>query len=271
MFEFESYCDDSGTDGNSEIAVGACYVSSKAQWDEFVRNWDDVGRDEGFDFFHMAEYVAKRDAGHEPFCHWDNAKKDRVYARLASIINTRVRKGFGIAVPKEPYDRVAPKWFKDRFASDHYTYAVHCCISLLGKWKAKYSINSPVQYVFDQGSPQRQIRAVWDVLAPYPPTATKFGLHPEGWSFQDKKIFKPLQAADILAWQIRNHMRRVIASGKDDVKDCHPGFRMLRQNRPVQIGWITEQQMKVNFARLEAHRDELSDLSAPAMVIPNLI
>lgn len=45
--------------------------------------------DEGFDMFHMAEFVAKPEMGHEPFCHWDNRKKDRVYAKLASIINTR--------------------------------------------------------------------------------------------------------------------------------------------------------------------------------------
>src|ERR1022692_3051925 len=104
MFEFELYCDDSGTDGGSSIAVAACYVASKRQWDEFVRNWDEVRRDEGFDYFHMAEFVAKPEAGHKPFCDWDNAKKDRVYGKLASIINTRVLKGFGIAIPKAAFD-----------------------------------------------------------------------------------------------------------------------------------------------------------------------
>ena len=40
MFEIELYFDDSGTDGNTPVAVAACYVSTKKQWDEFVRNWD---------------------------------------------------------------------------------------------------------------------------------------------------------------------------------------------------------------------------------------
>jgi len=267
MFEFENYCDDSGTDGKSPIAVAACYISSKAQWDEFVRNWNDVLRDEEFDYMHMAEFVAKPDAGHKPFCDWDNTKKNRVYEKLASIINSRVRKGFGVAVPKEAYDRIAPQWYKDRFAKDHYTYAVHCCIGLIAKWRAQYNITSPVHYVFDQGSPQAQIRAVWDVLASYKPTAEKFGLRPKGWGFQDKRIYKPLQAADILAWQMRNHMRRVMLEGKDDETSCHPGFRALRQDRPMQLGFFTDAQLQGNFASLEKEVAEYPELD---MVIPDL-
>src|ERR1700722_7871955 len=102
MFEFEVYFDDSGTDGVTPVAVAACYVASKTQWTEFARNWDEVRAKEGFDAFHMAEFVANPDAGHKPFCEWDNPKKERVYGKLASIINTRVRKGFAIAVPKKP-------------------------------------------------------------------------------------------------------------------------------------------------------------------------
>src|SRR5258708_1273333 len=126
MFEFELYCDDSGTDSNSPIAVAACYVASKNQWHEFGRNWEEVMQVEGFDCFHMAEFVAKPKAGHRPFCEWDNIKKTRVYEKLASIINIRVRKGFGIAIPKAAFDGAAPQHFRDHYASDHYTYAVMC-------------------------------------------------------------------------------------------------------------------------------------------------
>jgi hypothetical protein len=59
MFEFEVYFDDSGTDAGTPVAAAACYVSSKNQWDEFVRNWDEVRAKEGFETFHMAEFVAK--------------------------------------------------------------------------------------------------------------------------------------------------------------------------------------------------------------------
>ena len=42
MTEFEAYCDDSGTDANTPVAVAACYIASREQWDCFVRNRDEV-------------------------------------------------------------------------------------------------------------------------------------------------------------------------------------------------------------------------------------
>jgi hypothetical protein len=154
VFDFELYCDDSGTDGNSPIAVAACYVASKVQWEEFVRNWDEVLRRENFSYFHMAEFVAKPEAGQKPFCDWDITKKSRVYGRLASIINTRVSKGFGIAIPKKAFDSAAPQHFRDHYAKDHYTYAVMCCIGMIADWRAQYAVTSPIDYIFDQGSRQ---------------------------------------------------------------------------------------------------------------------
>ena len=94
MPEFQAYCDDSGTDANTPVAVAACYIASREQWDFFVRNWDEVREREGFDVFHMCEFMAKPEAGHKPFCDWDNIKKDRVYKKMASIINTRISRGF---------------------------------------------------------------------------------------------------------------------------------------------------------------------------------
>jgi hypothetical protein len=271
MFEFGLYCDDSRTDGNSPVAVAASYVSSKSQWDEFVRTWDEVRQNEGFDYFHMAEFVAPREHGHKPYCEWDNTKKDRVYARLASIINTRVRKGFAVAVPKDAFDRAAPQDFRDHFANDHYTYAVHCVIGLIAQWRDQYKIIPPIQYVFDRGSPQAQIKAVWDIIGNEPKHASKYGLVPNGYGFQDKKFFKPLQAADILAWQMRNHMRRVMIEGKDDVASCHHGFRVLRENRPMQLGWFTESQMRKVFTDLEEYEQKHGKRPYPSLVLPHLV
>jgi len=279
VFEFELYCDDSGTDGSSPIAVAACYVAPKAQWDEFARNWDEVRRDEGFDCFHMTEFVAKPEAGHKPFCDWDNTKKSRVYEKLASIINTRVHKGFGIAIPKAPFDAAAPQHFRDHYASDHYTYAVMCCIGMIADWRAQYDVTAPIQYIFDQGSPQEQISAVWKLIATDPHYAQKYGLAPNGYGFRDKKFFKPLQGADILAWQLRNHLKRLLDKYKslsrispaDEVHMCHPGFRCLRQDRPMQIGFYSEEQMRKVFTDAEEYEQKHGKPPYPSLFIPRLV
>jgi hypothetical protein len=279
VFDFELYCDDSGTDGNSPIAVAACYVASKVQWDEFVRNWDEVLRTENFSYFHMAEFVAKPESGHKPFCDWDNTKKSRVYSKLASIVNTRVRKGFGIAIPKKAFDSAAPQHFRDHYTKDHYTYAVMCCIGMIADWRAQYAVTSPIDYIFDQGSRQEQISAVWKIIGRDEHYAQKYGLAPNGFSFRDKKVFKPLQAADILAWQMRNHVRRMLGrykslslvSSADEVRLCHPGFRFLRQGRPMCLGFYSEEQMRRVFADSEEYEQKHGKPSYLSLFIPRLV
>jgi hypothetical protein len=250
MFEFEVYFDDSGTDSGTPVAVAACYVAKKTQWDEFVRNWDRVSAEEGFEMFHMAEFVAKPEMGHEPFCHLDNEKKNRVYAKLASIINTRVHKGFAIAVPKKPFDEYIFEEFK-QYAENHYIWAAKCVMGLLDIWRQRYSITDPMQYVFESGSlGQHQLESIWDNILKHPGSEKKYGLVKDGVQFQSKKLFKPLQAADILAWQMQNHMRRTVMIGRDsnDIKLIHPGFLTLRNNRPMDLGFYSPKQVQEAFA-----------------------
>jgi hypothetical protein len=60
---YEAYFDDSGSNAQSEIAIAACYVSTRRSWVEFVNEWDLARHQEGFDTFHMAEFVAPGEQG----------------------------------------------------------------------------------------------------------------------------------------------------------------------------------------------------------------
>jgi uncharacterized protein DUF3800 len=258
MFELEVYFDDSGTDAGTPVAVAACYVATKTQWDEFVRNWDEVRKEEGFDVFHMAEFAAKPEAGHEPFCHWNVAKKTRVYRRLASIINTRVRKGFAVAVPKQPFD----EYFFDElkgYAQNHYVWAVKSVLGFIDNWRQEFSITIPMQYVFESGSlGEKQIEAVWKECLLRKNSEKRYGIVPNGVMFQDKRLFKPLQAADILAWQTQNNMRRTVMIGRDpnDRSAEHEGFRMLKDGRPMELTFYSREQIRQAFERTKAFHAE---------------
>jgi len=257
MFGLEIYFDDSGTDGRTPVAVAACYVSSKEQWDRFVNNWDRVLTDEGFDVFHMAEFVAKPEAGHKPFCDWDTNKKLRVYSKLASILNTRIQKGFAFAIPKHSFDAYALKEFKEEYAKDHYSWAVKRILGLLAEWRKQSNITAPMQYVFDHGSlAEPQLKAIWEECKINAQAERKYGIVPDGVMFQDKKVFKPLQAADILAWQMQNHMRRTVLIGKDpdDARFRHPGFQVLLENNLTQAAFNTDDQLRATFAKMNEHK-----------------
>jgi Protein of unknown function (DUF3800) len=258
MFELEVYFDDSGTDAGTPVAVAACYVAKKTQWDEFVRNWDQVMAEEGFTLFHMAEFMAKPEMKHEPFCHWNNEKKDRVYKKLASIINTRVRQGFAVAVPKQPFDEYVFDEFRD-FAENHFVFAVKTVMGYIDNWRQEFSVGLPMQYVFESGSPgEDQIHQIWKECLSHKNSEERYGIVPNGVMFQDKRFFKPLQAADILAWQMQNVMRRTVLIGRDpyDRKLVHPNFLMLRDRRPVDLMFYSREQMKQTFERTRTYHDE---------------
>jgi hypothetical protein len=177
---------------------------------------------------------------------------------LASIINTRVRKGFALAIPKNAFDEHAFDEFKHGYAQNHYVWAAKCVIGLLEQWRTKYKVTVPMQYVFDSGSlGEKQLHEVWRQTKEQPDAEDRYGIVPDGVMFQSSLAFKPLQAADILAWQAQNHMRRTIAVGRDvnDLRYVHPGFMLLRKNRPLDLGFYSAQQMRNVFETAKKHHE----------------
>jgi hypothetical protein len=80
------------------------------------------------------------------------------------------------------------------------------------------------------------------------------------FSFEPKEQFKPLQAADILAWQMRSHMQKVWEHGGDDESLCHPGFRLLRLDQHMDLGFMTEQQIDKFVREVEEWEEKMGPL-----------
>src|ERR1035438_4934197 len=116
--DYELYFDDSGTDKDSPVAVAACYVAKKEQWDEFTRNWKDTAGTDGFNFFHMTDFMVnplavnwdkvKPNNAILQYRDWDDEKRRRVYTHLSGIIRCRAQSGFGVTVGKQDYDDLIP-------------------------------------------------------------------------------------------------------------------------------------------------------------------
>jgi len=258
---FTAYFDDSGTDKACDIAVAACYVSTKRGWNQFVDEWDRVRCEEGFESFHMADFVAPAGQRKEPWCDWNNVKKDHVYTRLGKAINRNKRTGIAVAIPKTLWDGV-PDWIRGHYGYQHYTFAVRACISAIRDWRDHSMITLPIRYIFDwemQKSEKRQeIERILTLLTmpQNQPVASMVGLEPNGYSFEHKEGYKPLQAADILAWQMRSHMRKIAPLGKDDPSLCHPGFRLLREDQEMDLRFFTAENLDAFVARHEKYKKD---------------
>jgi hypothetical protein len=257
---FTACFDDSGTDGNSDIAVAACYISTKRGWDEFVDAWDTARHGEGFDCFHLSDFMAPPGQKKEPWCDWDNTKKTRVYNRLGNIINDNKRIGISVAIPKDHWD-TTPDWIRGHFGNQHYTFAVRMCMNAILKWRRNSMITLPIRYVFDwemrKSDKRVEIEKILDLIARpnNQSVADLLGIEPKGYGFEHKEQFKPLQPADILAWQMRSHMRKVWPLGKDDPSLCHAGFRLLREDQEMDLGFFTKEQVDKFVADITHLRD----------------
>lgn len=254
---YETYLDDSGTNTQSPIAIAAGYVSTELGWKRFVRDWDVARCEEGFDAFHMAEFTAPREQGHRPWCEWDNAKKDRVYKRLATIINENKRIGIGVAVPKKVYDSV-PERIRQHYGFEHYTFAVRMFLMRIADWREKSMIALPMQYILDWESLEspKRVEITNTLESVHPKLKSLFGLEDGGYQFQKKKYFKPLQAADILAWQMNTYMPKIYPQGETEenvTQLLHPGFKMLRVDQEMDLGFFSETNMGAWVARIEEY------------------
>ena len=143
---FTLYCDDSGTDAGSEVAVAGCYIASVEQWDKFRENWGRANDCEHFGVFHMADFVAKQEQFREP--EWqDEKKRDRTIKRLINIIQTRAQFGIACAVVKSAYDEVVTPDLRKRhdklFGKNHYTFVVRHCIAQIAQEPAGHDHEYP--------------------------------------------------------------------------------------------------------------------------------
>jgi hypothetical protein len=205
--------------------------------------------------------MAKPENGKKPFCDWDKRKKNQVYSRLASIINTRVRMGFGFGVHAQAFDKYAPEHLKKEICPDAFTFAVQCAMSLVTDWYSKYGQGKGIQYVFDDRPGMGKVRQLFDVLKENKILSEGLGVRPdmaEGFSYQNSKYFKPLQAADMLAWNFHAHLRDVILKGFPDTSPyIRPYFAKLRDDRAMRLGFLTEEQVKVSFETLDSTEQEV--------------
>jgi hypothetical protein len=244
MVMWALYCDDSGTNGQSEVAVAACLVGKVEQWEMFQKEWAQVAIDEEFKEFHMTKF----EGGHAEFHSWrgDDARKKRVLRKLLGIIKTRMRVGFSSSVSKVAYEKIVPQDIRDRFAfgKNHYTFVVRDCLSMLYRWRKTFGYEGQIQYVFDDMSKGKdEIDHTFEVaLERGDPALKDFGMFRGGWGFADSVTVRPLQGADILAWETRRHMTDVFLAAPGTEKPTRESFSDLCAS-PITVHCYNEEKL----------------------------
>ena len=194
------YLDESGTHPESGAAVVAGFVSNVTQWEAFSEKWQQVLTKFGVDFMHMTDLENRR----RQFTGWSVATKEEFLGQLLPIIHEHTFWSMGIIVLKNSFDTLISEPVK-RICGNQYGLAALACWRHLGR------IVKDVDGWLDcrmesgaKGAGALQLIHAEDSKFP--------SWHNEhrvlGLSFNDKRIFLPLQAADILAYELYKDVPR---------------------------------------------------------------
>jgi hypothetical protein len=201
MTTYTVYLDESGTHTASEAVAVAGYIAPPGAWAQFEVEWRAALTDLGVEAFHMAPFSNR--AGR--YAWWPEEKRRDGLARLIGIVNDRALASVGVVLPVHLYDRLLTGTARERSGGPYGLAAVACAMEVAEILRADEE--AVADYVFENGALGRgQLAKVLRDNAGSPEA--------RNWSriasvrFEDKRRYLPLQAADILAYELYKHLPR---------------------------------------------------------------
>jgi hypothetical protein len=195
--------------------VVAGFVSSPTDWKLFDAQWTGRLKEDGIHHFHMCEFahsVGQFATGWKE----DETRRQRLFRDLIQIIQSNVYRKFSSSVEMDSFSRLSAE-NRRAYALNAYSLACRGCAADIRNWQKSEKFVVPTAYVFEDGDAGRGL------------VTKRFqedGLPPP--SFKGKKDFSPLQAADILAYELHKPHRDMLA-GKPRIKQFRFGLQELNK------------------------------------------
>lgn len=206
--QLTGYFDESYTHAPAPLiyTVGG-YVSSVKRWKKFEREWAEALREVDVSFFHMAKFEARK----KEYEGWSNEKRVRVLRRLHGIIKERVFVGFACSVNLSDYQEVIKTDELRAYFGNPHVFVTIACMKTIGAWADGQHFREPIAYVFESGSGHdAEVSRLFANAIRDENQRERYRVG--SFSIQDKRLILPLQAADILAYEVT----KVISWGIDN-------------------------------------------------------
>ena len=198
---FTAYIDDSGSDPSQHVANATAFIIPGRRILALQREWDTLKTKEQFSDFHTSVFIARNPK--TEFGTWDDAKQERVFARVREIIKKYGTQIISFTVHKKDYDEVVPPELRDYAGKYHYTWAIRHVVTHLVAWRTSHRISTPLEYVFDFMKPSDECRQeIETVMEQAERVASETGRVGEyiNYSFRHREDIPGLQCVDCAAW-----------------------------------------------------------------------
>jgi len=178
----------------------AGYIANENKWLRFEREWRKAMREFGVTHLHMREFTQSRGE----FTKWPEAQHRRLMQRVTWVIKSCVMYRVGAAIPCADYQQTVGLVEPENSRISPFWCAFQCCISAILAYCEKFGIADDIALVLDENSESRQ-----HALGFYTSFKESQGLKNRSqlvsMSFADDKKFTPLQAADLLAYELNKY------------------------------------------------------------------
>jgi hypothetical protein len=201
-----AYFDESGTQAGAPVLTVGGYISHAASWDEFSTEWAQAMTEYGIDHFHMNQFENRRG----PFKDWPNHRRIPRLNRLMTIINRHTLASVGMSVDRVGFERVFSQTIKDRVRGP-YGLALKGCLASLKRLSKDVKLREPIALVFAYGADQAGLieRETMTVIRASQDESRYIDV-----SFERRTSIPPLQAADIVAYDMCKEVARILGHHK---------------------------------------------------------
>lgn len=207
----EVFIDESGTDLGSPVMCLAGHVYTSENAKKLSAAWKEVLDEYGLPFFRMSACAH----GTWPFDALSKQQCIDVEIKMIALIRQYSDYGFATSVKEQEYLSVMPSELREAIGSP-YSFCIRQCLTLVNNWIKLSKFEGKVAYFFEAGH-DSQGEADRFLKDDFKHSRMTEHFHYVAHTFADKKEVRPLQAADLLAWQWFTDRKR--PEGKAQRKD----------------------------------------------------
>jgi hypothetical protein len=235
------YVDESGGIDTPVFSMGG-FVSDETQWKRFDREWRKMLMEFRIRGMHMNELSHSQGE----FKGWSKHKKDALMHRAVFIIKSRILFPVGTALSMQNYLEIVPVDIRNKLGDPYYLCLRSLILSMMEQCR-RHSIRERVSFVFDRKAKFSK-RAV-EIYNNFK-EADELSVEEKGIlgssSFDDDIDITPLQAADVLAYELNKYHRGHVRGSLKALDEIRGAYWFWDSERLC--GWTKEARKVIPFS-----------------------
>jgi hypothetical protein len=270
----QGYFDDSGNVRQGKTCLIAGYVAPTNAWTDFSDRWAAILKEPpAIDHFKMSNAFALT----KQFKGWSESERDAKVTRLIDVINaSKITYGVAMGINNADFLRDAKGALPDgAFINDVFYYLFTNVMETCLIHQRNTGTHEKVEFIFDDtDKPAGEVDRIFRMMmANAPTTIQALDLVDNKPTFRNDKRFLPLQAADLLAGQVRswqergvetNAMRQLAEGGIKVAYNIHDGrsFQTVVKGAQITASYVRAgppDEAQARFAQVKAFLENLAE------------